>query len=216
MENLSELIYTSRSDYDSRSLNRSDVKKDPFEQFGVWLAEAIENKISEPNAMVLATASADRKPSARIVLLRNFNESGFVFFTNYGSRKARDIEANSSASLLFFWPELERQVRLEGTVSRTSEQVSDEYFAGRPRDSQIGAWVSPQSAIIETREFLEQKFATLADERKDQPIERPPTWGGYVLLPETFEFWQGGKGRLHDRLTYSRTENGWQIDRLAP
>jgi pyridoxamine 5'-phosphate oxidase len=216
MKNPANHIYSLRNDYETRSLNRATARRNPFEQFEIWLSEAIEGNIFEPNAMVLATATAGGKPSARIVLLRSFDESGFTFYTNYGSRKARELAENPQASLLFYWAEMERQIRVEGTVSRAAEEVSDDYFASRPRESQLGAWVSPQSEPIESRAFLERKFAELAEQWKAHQIKRPPNWGGFVLQPEAFEFWQGRKGRLHDRLFYAKNEKDWEIRRLAP
>jgi pyridoxamine 5'-phosphate oxidase len=209
-------IYTLRNDYETRSLKRATARQNPFEQLEIWLTEAIENNIFEPNAMVLATATAGGKPSARVVLLRSFDESGFTFYTSYDSRKALELAENPQASLLFYWAEMERQIRVEGTVSQAAEEVSDDYFASRPRESQIGAWVSPQSEPIESRAFLERKFAELAEQWKAHQIKRPPNWGGFVLCPDAFEFWQGRKGRLHDRLFYAKTEKDWEIRRLAP
>ncbi len=209
-------VKTIRHDYSQRTLDAETAKSNPYEQFEIWLAEAIENNIFEPNAMVLATASKNGKPSARIVLLRGFGADGFTFYTNYDSRKAFEIEENPQASLLFYWAEIERQVRIEGTMSRAGEEVSDRYFASRPRESQIGAWVSPQSKVIENRDFLERKFAELAEKWETNQITRPPNWGGYILRPDAFEFWQGRDNRLHDRLFYAKTENGWEARRLAP
>jgi pyridoxamine 5'-phosphate oxidase len=216
MKKPASYIYSLRNDYETRSLNRATARQNPFEQLEIWLSEAIEGDIFEPNAMVLATATAGGKPSARIVLLRGFDESGFTFYTGYESRKARELAENPQASLLFYWAEMERQIRVEGRVSRAAEEVSDDYFASRPRESQIGAWVSPQSEPIESRAFLERKFAELAEQWKTHQIKRPPNWGGFVLQPEAFEFWQGRKGRLHDRLFYAKTGKDWEIKRLAP
>ena len=209
-------IYSLRNDYETSSLNRATARRNPFEQFEIWLGEAIEADIFEPNAMVLATATAGGKPSARIVLLRGFDASGFTFYTGYASRKGRELAENPQAALLFYWAEMERQIRVEGTVSRAAGEVSDAYFASRPRENQIGAWASPQSEAIESRAFLERKFAEMTEQWKAHQIKRPPNWGGFVLSPDAFEFWQGRKGRLHDRLFYARTENGWEIKRLAP
>ena len=213
---IKNFVNTIRRDYTHKTFDETTAKPNPYEQFESWLAEAIESDIFEPNAMVLATASKSGKPSARIVLLRGFEEEGFTFYTNYDSRKALEMEENPQASLLFYWAEIERQVRIEGTISRVGKDVSDDYFASRPRESQIGAWISPQSKVIESRAFLEQKFAELAEQWKKNQITRPPNWGGYILRPDAFEFWQGRESRLHDRLFYKKTENGWEIERLAP
>lgn len=213
---VTNFINTTRRDYSKKTLDEANAKSSPFEQFEIWLTEAIENDLYEPNAMILATATKSGKPSARVVLLRGFDEQGFTFYTNYNSRKALEIEENPQVSLLFYWAEVERQVRIEGTMSRVSREVSDRYFASRPRESQIGAWTSPQSEIIESRDFLERKFAEMEEKWQTNKIERPPNWGGYTLRPDAFEFWQGRESRLHDRLFYKKTENGWEIERLAP
>lgn len=211
-----DFVNQTRRDYTLKELSEETASENPFEQFETWFAEAIKSDIFEPNAMTLATAAADGKPSARIVLLRGFDQSGFTFFTNYDSRKGRDLIENPQAALLFFWAEIERQVRLEGSILKVADRVSDDYFATRPRESQIGAWVSPQSETIESREFLERKFAELTEQWQGKEISRPPNWGGFTLRPQTFEFWQGRASRLHDRLFYKKIGTKWKLARLAP
>lgn len=205
-----------RKDYKQRSLDESDVVKDPVQQFSKWWEEAMNSEIDEVNAMTLATADAAGKPSARIVLLKGFDEKGFVFFTNYNSHKGGDIAANPFVSLVFFWKELERQVRIEGTISKVPAEDSDAYFNSRPAGSRIGAWASPQSKVIASREVIEKKVTELEKDFEDKPIERPPHWGGYVVAPQVIEFWQGRPSRLHDRIQYTRIETGWKVERLAP
>jgi len=206
-----------RKEYKLQTLSENDVVKDPFGQFEKWWQEAIRAGIDEPNAMTLATASADGMPDARIVLLKAFDPQGFTFFTNYNSTKGMELLENPRASLVFFWKELERQVRISGLVSLTSEKVSDEYFNSRPEGSRIGAWASPQSEAIESREWLEQNEKKYQQEWSGRMITRPPHWGGYLLKPVRMEFWQGRPSRLHDRLLYTLQKNGsWKIERLAP
>lgn len=204
-----------RQDYAKNELLESSLAGDPFHQFAAWFDEALAANVPEVNAMTLACADAKGRPSARIVLLKGYDEQGFVFFTNYDSRKGHELQENPQASLLFFWPALERQVRIEGTVVRTSAQESDEYFNSRPLGSRIGAWASPQSRPI-TRAALEANTEQLSKTLGEQP-QRPDHWGGFRLAPERVEFWQGRPSRLHDRLTYERnTEGKWLISRLAP
>ncbi len=205
-----------RKDYKLQTLLEADVAADPLQQFSKWWSEAINSKIDEVNAMTLATVNALGQPSARIVLLKGFDENGFVFFTNYNSHKAADMENNSKVSLLFFWKELERQVRIEGTVSKVSTKDSDEYFASRPEGSKIGAWASPQSNIISSREVIEKNVSDLEKKFEGKPISRPPHWGGYVAKPVYIEFWQGRQSRLHDRIQYTIKDGSWYIERLAP
>ena len=211
-------IASIRKNYSKKTLSEKDAYSRPVQQFEQWWKEAVDSEIEEPNAMTLATASADGLPSARIVLLKGFSEKGFVFFTNYNSYKGNQLADNPKACLVFFWKELERQVRITGLVEKVSAKESDDYFFSRPVESQVGAIVSPQSQVIENREWLETQFSNA--EKKispGSPVKRPPHWGGYLVKPVMIEFWQGRPGRLHDRLQYSLEENGeWKIERLAP
>jgi pyridoxamine 5'-phosphate oxidase len=206
-----------RKDYKLHSLSETDADANPFRQFDTWWQEAINSAIDEVNAMTLATASADGIPSARIVLLKSYDERGFVFFSNYNSYKAKHMDENPRACLVFFWKELERQVRITGLVEKVSNAESDEYFNSRPEGSRLGAWASPQSTVIQSREWLQEKQDQFAREFLNKPLVRPSHWGGYRVKPITIEFWQGRPDRLHDRLQYSLEENGgWGIERLAP
>ncbi len=205
-----------RIEYARESLDEKGVARDPFLQFSRWFQEALNAGFTEPNAMTLATADADGRPSARIVLLKGYDERGFTFYSNYQSRKGRELAENPRAALLFHWVELQRQVRIEGHVEKASAEESDEYYASRPIGSRIGAWASPQSSVLAHREELEAKLAELAGRYGDDP-PRPPHWGGYRLVPDMLELWQGRPSRLHDRLRYSREGLGlWRIERLAP
>ncbi|MBY0480704.1 MAG: pyridoxamine 5'-phosphate oxidase [Chitinophagaceae bacterium] len=213
---MSNSIADIRRDYSLRSLLESDVAANPYEQFGKWWSEAINSEVDEVNAMTLATATPDGIPSARIVLLKGYDRNGFVFFTNYNSQKGQDIAANPKACLLFFWKELERQVRIDGNIEKISAAESEEYFQSRPVGSRIGAWCSPQSAVIEDRSVIEKNIAHYEAKFSNQPVPRPEHWGGYIVKPTAIEFWQGRSSRLHDRLRYSLTAESWKIERLAP
>jgi pyridoxamine 5'-phosphate oxidase len=205
-----------REEYTRAGLRESEADPNPMEQFRGWFGEALAADLHEPNAMTLATATPDGRPSARVVLLKGFDERGFVFYTNYEGRKSRELEANPRAALLFYWGELERQVRVEGRVWRVPDRESDAYFAGRPRGSQLGAWASEQSRPVRDRGALERRLRELEGEYEGREVPRPAFWGGYRVVPETMEFWQGRENRLHDRLRYRRAEGGWKIERLQP
>ncbi|MES2332075.1 MAG: pyridoxamine 5'-phosphate oxidase [Bacteroidota bacterium] len=205
-----------RTDYKLRSLDEADVAADPIAQFTSWWDEAVNSKIDEVNAMTLATVNSEGRPSARIVLLKGFDEKGFVFFTNYQSKKGKELEENPHAALVFFWKELERQVRIEGGIEKISEEDSDAYYHSRPIGSRIGAWASPQSEVIDGRDVLENNLKALEKKFETGAIPRPGHWGGYILRPSVIEFWQGRSSRLHDRIQYSLKESGWVIERLAP
>ena len=205
-----------RVDYKRAALSERDAASDPFELFTRWFDEAVAAAIPEPNAMTLATVDAAGRPAARIVLMKGIDTRGVVFHTNYDSRKGRDLAANPRAALLFFWVGLERQVRIDGTAERVSAEDSDAYFAARPRDSQISAWTSPQSAPVADRAWLEARFAECEARFASGTVPRPPNWGGVRVVPDRFEFWQGRASRLHDRLVWSRQGDRWTIGRLAP
>ena len=216
MEDLRLYINTLRHDFAKQTLDENGVNANPILQFEAWFKEAVNAKVNEPNAMTVCTASKEGKPSARILLLRNFSESGFVYYTNYTSRKGHEIEENPNCALLFFWPELERQVRIEGAVEKQTSEESDLYFNTRPRSSKLGAWTSEQSKVIASRDILSKEFELFSAKFPDEQVPRPPHWGGYILKPVSIEFWQGRPSRLHDRILYTKENNGWKIERLAP
>lgn len=205
-----------RQEYAKHELDRDHVRADPVEQFETWFDEALEAEVEEPNAMTLATTDELGRPAARIVLLKGVEERGFVFYSNYESQKGRQISSNPHAALVFWWEPLERQVRIEGEVEKLPEEESTDYFDSRPHGSQLGAWASPQSRVIDSREVLEKRLELVSGEYSEGEVPRPPHWGGYVVKPRTVEFWQGRPNRLHDRLRYRRDDNGWTLERLAP
>jgi pyridoxamine 5'-phosphate oxidase len=214
---MSQSIADIRLNYALKSFSEKDAHANPIHQFDIWWKEAVDSEIAEVNSMTLATASVDGTPSARIVLLKGFSEDGFVFFTNYNSFKGKQLTENPKACLVFFWKELERQVRITGLVSRVPEEESTVYFNSRPEGSRIGAIVSPQSEVIESREWLDKQYERVQDQLKGAEIQRPGYWGGFVVKPVIIEFWQGRPSRLHDRIQYTLQENGdWKMERLAP
>lgn len=202
-----------RRNYVKHQLTEQHIAANPFEQFGQWFEDAGKSGIAEPNAMALATATGSGRPSARIVLLKSFSDKGLIFYTNYHSRKGHELSENNQASVLFYWDIMERQVRIEGTVEKVHVNLSDEYFSSRPYESQLSAVVSEQSTVVPSRGFLEEK---LEEVRKAGTVKRPENWGGYLLKPDYFEFWQGRANRLHDRIVYGLENGAWSINRLAP
>ena len=216
MELTKEALQNLRQEYRSSELLQQDVDQNPIQQFKRWFTDALNAQLYEPNVMTLATADPYGKPSARIVLLKGFDENGFHFYTNYDSKKGHDLKQNPQAALVFFWPELERQVRIEGMVSKLDPQISTDYFHSRPKASQVGAAASPQSQVIESREALEQQVIELKKQYEDLEVPRPEHWGGYLVEPQRVEFWQGRPSRLHDRICYDLVDGVWIISRLAP
>ncbi|BAU10185.1 pyridoxamine 5-phosphate oxidase [Leptolyngbya sp. NIES-3755] len=205
-----------RQDYTKETLNETDIDPNPFVQFRRWFDQAVNAELPEPNAMTLATASKDGIPAARIVLLKALDDRGFTFFTNYNSAKGKELEANPQAALVFLWTELERQVRIVGSVEKITSEESDGYFFSRPHNSRLGAWASEQSEVIPNRDVLEEKLAALKSEYENREVPRPPHWGGFRVIPREIEFWQGRSSRLHDRLRYRHQNGAWVIDRLSP
>ena len=209
-------LFDLRNEYTSRTFDESDALRSPFELFEKWFHEAQESKIFEPNAMALATVNAHGIPSVRMILLKSFNADGFMFFSNYESRKGYQLIDNPNAASVFYWEELERQVRIEGIVEKLSSKESDKYFETRPTGSRLGAWASPQSRVVESRQWLEKKHNEFREKFKHSEVPRPANWGGYRLKPTLVEFWQGRAHRLHDRLQYRRSGKKWILERLAP
>jgi pyridoxamine 5'-phosphate oxidase len=206
-----------RREYGDRGLDLPDLAPDPIEMFGRWFYDTVASGLHEPNAMVVSTVSGEGQPSARMVLLKGVDERGFVFYTNYDSRKGHDLDANAAVSLLFPWHDLQRQIRVEGTASRVSVEESEAYFAVRPRGSQLGAWASPQSREVASRAELDELYGQVEERFADaEEVPLPPQWGGFRVQPEVVEFWQGRKGRMHDRLVYRRNAEAWDTVRLAP
>lgn len=205
-----------RREYAAGGLSEPDLDRDPVAMFRRWMHDTVAAGVHEPNAMVLSTASADCAPASRLVLLKGLDERGFVFFTNYSSRKGGELAANPRCALLFPWHSLERQVRVEGTATPLSSVENDLYFSSRPRASQLGAWASPQSQVVESRAALDASYAEAAARFGEGNVPRPDHWGGYCVVPEAIEFWQGRFGRMHDRLRYRKTDDGWVVERLAP
>lgn len=205
-----------RKEYSLAGLSEADAGEDPFALFHRWFNQAVAAELTDPNAMILATCTPNGLPSARAVLLKALDDRGFTFFTNYDSRKGHEMAANPHVALVFLWHQLERQVRVEGIVEKVTAAESDEYYAKRPLGSRLGAWASPQSAVIPNREFLEKAHAELMAKYPDGNPPRPPNWGGYRVIPEVIEFWQGRPSRLHDRIRFTRTSTGWKRERLAP
>ena len=216
MSEFNEKVSGLRTDYDRSKLEESHLNSDPIAQFESWYQEAVEEKVNEPNAMTLATVGKDQRPAARIVLLRGIHQGCFRFFTNYSSRKGQEVMENDFVGLNFFWPELQRQIRIEGRIRKIDPEASDAYFQSRPRSSRIGAWASAQSQPLEKREDLEQRVAELTEKYKDSEVPRPDFWGGYDLEPDYIEFWQGRASRLHDRLLFEAEGDSWKITRLFP
>ena len=212
-----KLISNLREDYRAQTLDIREVALDPIQQFEVWFKEALDSEVKEPNAMTVATTNSEGQPSARIILLKGFDEKGFVFYTNYNSKKGIELAQNPNVALVFLWKELERQIRIEGVTKKVSSIQSTEYFQSRPKGSQIGAWASPQSQIVESRLQLENNYEELKEKYKNKLILPKPThWGGYVVQPKLIEFWQGRSSRLHDRICYTAQGEQWSIERLAP
>lgn len=216
MDDLKKHITKLREDFTKGTLSKSEVNKNPALQFETWLKEAVEAQIPEVQAMTLSTVSSENTPSSRIVYLREFEANNFWFYGNYDSRKAKQLKENPNACLNFFWPQLERQIRIEGSVILCDNSFSDNYFNGRPVDSRIGSWASPQSAILQSRKELEDRVENFKKEFEGKEIQRPPYWGGWILKANYYEFWQGRKSRLHDRICYSLDNSTWNIKRLAP
>ena len=216
MEDLKNYLNEIRREFSDQELDEKAVHENPFEQYAKWFEEAVGSQLLDPYAMSLSTVNSDGQPSTRIVYLRDIIDEGFVFYTNYNSQKAQDLEQNSKAALNFLYRELDRQIRVEGIVKRVSTEISDAYFAKRPRESQIGAWASDQSAVLKDRNELESKVEHFKKKFEGSEVSRPPHWGGFVLSPSKIEFWQGRPSRLHDRIVYMKNGSDWKIKRLSP
>ncbi|MDQ3050921.1 MAG: pyridoxamine 5'-phosphate oxidase [Bacteroidota bacterium] len=217
MDPIKDYLKNLRTDYNLDIFDTKTANPDPFLQFGTWMKMAVDNNLNEPNAFNLATVSAQNRPSSRIVLLRNFDEAGFVFFTNYNSHKASELSNNKWAAINFFWAELHKQVRIEGKAEKVADLDSEAYFKSRPRESQLGAWVSEQSSELTSREEMDEKFKILTKKFEGRDVDRPPHWGGFRIRPELFEFWQGRPNRLHDRIQYRlQPDSSWSLHRLYP
>lgn len=217
MEDIQKYITNLRTDYGIHGLDEKEVATDPFVQLGQWMEEAAKAELPDPNAMVLSTVSSELQVSSRVVLLRGISDAGLTFYTNYLSQKGKDMEAHSKVSLNFFWPQIERQIRVVGDCQKVPAEVSDAYFNSRPKESQIGAWASAQSTELSSRSELEKVYDDLTAQYANEPIPRPPHWGGYCIEPKRFEFWQGRPSRLHDRIVYNREgTSDWKIGRLSP
>ena len=216
MDQLKHHIKGSRQQYDKDKLSEEDLTESPFDLFAKWLQLAVDTGVHEPIAMNLATVNIGGQPSSRIVLMRGFDENGIVFFSNYDSKKGIQIEAHPAAAVNFYWQELNKQIRIEGIISKVADSVSEEYFISRPRESQIGAWASLQSHILKNRQELNERVAAIEKKYENSKVPRPPNWGGYLLKPHIFEFWQGRLNRLHDRFQYTLLNDTWKIDRLSP
>lgn len=217
MDELRAYINGLRNEFSLQTLDEASVNKDPVLQFAAWFKEAVEAKIPDPNAMVISTVSPEGKPTSRVVLLRNFNEKGFTFYTNYNSKKGKDISVNPNVCLNFFWPQLERQLRVDGAAVMQTTAESDLYFNSRPKESKLGAWASPQSEKVSSRKEIDEKLAEITAKFNEKEISRPPFWGGYTIKPTSVEFWQGRPNRLHDRILYTLlNDDSWKIERLAP
>ncbi|HRN41598.1 MAG TPA: pyridoxamine 5'-phosphate oxidase [Vicingus sp.] len=216
MEDLRNYLNQIRRDFADKPLEEQSVNDNPFLQFSVWFEEAVNAQLLDPYAMLISTVDEIGLPHSRVVYLRNISDEGMVFYTNYNSQKGKNISASNKIAITFFWVELERQIRIEGTVKKVSEELSDKYFAARPRESQLGAWASNQSETIKNRAELEENLKHFTEKFKGVDVPRPPHWGGYIVEPTKFEFWQGRPSRLHDRLIYTKNNNEWVISRIAP
>jgi pyridoxamine 5'-phosphate oxidase len=209
-------LHNLRIDYQAQPLSKHDLNSNPLIEFEKWFQEVLNNKVDDANAFTLCTVNEFHKPSCRVVLLKELTNYGFVFYTNYESRKAKEMNENKNVSAVFLWKEMSKQIRIEGTVQKISDEESDEYFESRPRESQIGAWASPQSSVIHNRPVLESRIEFYTNKFKNKPIPRPTYWGGYIIKPTLIEFWQGQPSRLHDRIQYELIDGKWNTERLAP